>query len=128
MYVLSHTEHSLSFNILLLISTGKMYMRAPEILYTKMVTRKKPEQKEPLPEELPSSEKITKSVQKKWPRRARAPRVSSPKRARIPAIDNTEVAHRGKKEMQSVPSPSSWKGLNLDHLKSLSHRVMICPA
>ena len=85
------------FNFVPLISTGKMSTRAP-VIFTKMVTRKKPQQKETLPEEIPTGERITAKRAKKvaTPRKNTA---SPKKRARTPAIPKSQ--HRGKRNCRS---------------------------
>ena len=72
--------------------------RAP-VIFTKMVTRKKPEQKEPLPEEIPS-------VTAKRAKKVATPSKSStspPKRPRTPAIPKSPSPRKKGNAVRAKP-------------------------
>jgi hypothetical protein len=77
------------FNIVPLISTGKMSTHAP-VIFTKMVSRKKLQQKE----EIPSEEQIQQNVQKRW--LLRREKTPPPQKARK-NYGVTEVANTAEK-------------------------------
>ncbi len=82
------------------------------VIFTKMVTRRKPQQKEPLPEEIPLGKKKTVKRAKKVA--ASSKNTGTPqKRARAPVLPKSPTP--GKKEVPLVSSLSTWKGPNLDH-------------
>ncbi len=80
------------FNYVPLISTGKMSTPAP-VIFTKMVTRGKPQQKEPLPEEIPLERKKTVKRAKKVA--ASSKNTATPKkRARAPALPKSPTPRK----------------------------------
>ena len=99
------------FNSDPLISTRKKATPAP-IIFTKMVTRGKPQRKELFPEEIPPRKQ--KAV-KRAKRMATSSKIPQPPKSARELRHYRSRQHRGEKEVLLVPSKSTWKDPNLDH-------------